>query len=274
MLKKPVSSGLCRCDGRIFGRKNDSDIDITDNEERVYLLYARKQNIYFINKVYTDMEMDCLIVELLERARRMTRVRTDNHPWHSMTDEELLRSSGLFLKNPVSKKEELTLAAILLFGKDNAIMSVLPQHKTEAVLRIVNIDRYDDRDVIVTNLIVSARNEILREIISNSLAHRDYASGFIVKFVIAENILFTENSNQAHGNGNLDITNFKPFPKNPSISNVFREIGLADEPGSGIRNTYKYTKLYSEGTPEFIEGDVFLTIIPLDKAATVKAGPR
>jgi len=26
---------------------------------------------------------------------------------------------------------------------------------------------------------------------------------------------------------------------------VFREIGLADELGSGMRNTYKYTQLYS-----------------------------
>lgn len=34
------------------------------------------------------------------------------------------------------------------------------------------------------------------------------------------------------------------FSKNPSISKVFREISLADELGSGMRNTYKYTKLY------------------------------
>ncbi|MEX0890216.1 MAG: hypothetical protein WDZ33_01630, partial [Balneolaceae bacterium] len=33
---------------------------------------------------------------------------------------------------------------------------------------------------------------------------------------------------------------------------------------SGIRNTYKYCGLYTPGTkPEFIEGDVFKTIIPI-----------
>ena len=41
------------------------------------------------------------------------------------------------------------------------------------------------------------------------------------------------------------MSTFEPFPKNPSISKVFREIGLADELGSGMRNTYKFTKLYS-----------------------------
>ena len=31
--------------------------------------------------------------------------------------------------------------AILLFGKDNSIMSVLPQHKTDAIFRVENKDR-------------------------------------------------------------------------------------------------------------------------------------
>ena len=65
---------------------------------------------------------------------------------------------------------------------------------------------------------------------------------------------------------------FEPFPKNPSISKVFREIGIADELGSGMRNTYKYTQLYSGATPIFEEGNIFRTIIPLKKIATQKVG--
>ena len=58
------------------------------------------------------------------------------------------------------------------------------------------------------------------------------------------------------------------------LADVFREIGLADELGRGMRNTYKYTKLYSGGVPEFEEGDMFITRIPLTVAATgVKVGP-
>ena len=65
---------------------------------------------------------------------------------------------------------------------------------------------------------------------------------------------------------------FEPFPKNPSISKVFREIGLADELGSGMRNTYKYTQLYSKEQPLFEEGDIFKTIIPLKRIATKRVG--
>ncbi len=51
-------------------------------------------------------------------------------------------------------------------------------------------------------------------------------------------------------------------------------MSLADELGSGMRNTYKYIKLYSGGMPEFIEGEVFKTIIPLSSAATSMIGPE
>ena len=70
-----------------------------------------------------------------------------------------------------------------------------------------------------------------------------------------------------------NLTTIEPFPKNPPISKVFREIGLADELGSGMRNTYKYTKMYSGGEPQFVEGDVFRITIPLAEVATATVGP-
>ena len=223
--------------------------------------------------------------------------RNKNHVWGNMSNEELLRSANLILTDPETKREGITLAAILLFGKDNSIMSVLPQHKTDAIFRVENKDRYDDRDVVITNLIdsydrliefgqkhlndlfvldgivnVNARDRILREIVSNTLAHRDFSSGFPAKMIIDDEKITVENINLAHGMGALDLQKFEPFPKNPTISKVFREIGLADELGSGMRNTYKYTQLYSGQNPLFEEGDIFRTIIPLKKIATQKVG--
>ena len=119
---------------------------------------------------------------------------------------------------------------------------------------------------------VNARDRILREIVSNTLAHRDYSSGYPAKMIIDDEKITVENSNLAHGMGALDLQKFEPFPKNPAISKVFREIGLADELGSGMRNTYKYTQLYSGQNPLFEEGDIFRTIIPLKKIATQKVG--
>lgn len=63
--------------------------------------------------------------------------------------------------------------------------------------------------------------------------------------------------------GEIDPSNFSPYPKNPILAKFFSEIGWAEELGSGIRNTYKYCKFYSGADPVFIEDDVFKTIIPL-----------
>ena len=49
------------------------------------------------------------------------------------------------------------------------------------------------------------------------------------------------------------------------IANFFRNIGYADQLGSGVRNLFKYSRLYSGEDPEFIEGDIFKIIVPLNE---------
>ena len=147
----PVGTQVCRHNGKIFDRSHEADLDITNNSDAVYRLYARKQDRYYVNKI-TEFEMSDLRVDLIDRARKMSRIRNMNHPWLTMGDEGLLRSAGLILKHDEKHREGITLAAILLFGKDITIMSALPQHKTDAIFRVENVDRYDDRDVIITNL--------------------------------------------------------------------------------------------------------------------------
>ena len=77
---------------------------------------------------------------------------------------------------------------------------------------------------------------------------------------------------KANGFGVLNPKTFTPMSKNPAITKVFREIGLADELGSGMRNSYKYSALYSGQAPVFTEGDVFRITVPLPEAALVRFG--
>ena len=58
--------------------------------------------------------------------RQIVRVDNAEHPWISMSNEEVLRSGQMIAVDPETGKEGLTLAAILLFGKRNTIASVLP----------------------------------------------------------------------------------------------------------------------------------------------------
>ncbi len=152
-IRVPEGTQLRRLNGRIMDRTHEGDIDITDNAELVYKMYARKQSTFFVNKVYPNLGLEFLDFDVICRAKKMAVSRVDNHVWTNMSEEEILRSSGLILTDPDTGKEGITLAAILLFGKDSTIMSVLPQYKTDAIFRIKDMDRYDDREVIITNLV-------------------------------------------------------------------------------------------------------------------------
>ncbi len=291
-LSVPPSSQVHRCNSKIYDRNEDGDFDITNNQTLVTQLYIRKQSHYSENTIYPYAELADLNPSLLERTRKLAGVQHTNHPWLIMNDEELLKSAQLWQRDYQRDQYGLTLAAILMFGKDSTILSVLPHHRTDAILRRDDIDRYDDRDDIRTNLLdshirllafgekhlkdpfylegeqrVSLRSHILREIVGNLLIHREYSHAFPAKLVIEGERLFTENSNRPHGHGPIDPKLFSPFPKNPVIARIFKEIGLADELGSGVRKLYKYGKAYGGFDPELVEDDIFRIILPFSEGA-------
>ncbi|MDR0820275.1 MAG: hypothetical protein LBN19_01960 [Endomicrobium sp.] len=70
-----------------------------------------------------------------------------------MTDMELLRTSALYQKDPMTGEEGFTLAGILLFGKDEIIAAAVPAFRIDLIKRVDNYDRYDDRLDLRTNLI-------------------------------------------------------------------------------------------------------------------------
>jgi ATP-dependent DNA helicase RecG len=199
---------------------------------------------------------------------------------------ELLKSAQLYQTNKETGKSGITLAGILLLGKDETILSAVSHHRTDLILRKVDLDRYDDRDLVCTNLIesyerimafiakhlpdpfylegdmrISIRDAIFREVASNILIHREYLNAFPAKLIIERGRVRTENSNRPHGFGLIDASNFTPFPKNPIIGRFFREIGRADELGSGVRKLMKYGNKYGAQNPELLEGDIFRIII-------------
>ena len=129
-----------------------------------------------------------------------------------------------------------------------------------------------DKFCLIDNVNTSIRGIIAREVIGNILVHRDYSSAFPAKVIIEKDWLKTENWCIPRRHGNIMSDEFTPYPKNPLIQQFFANIGRTDTIGSGVRNLYKYTPIYSDGgKPELIEDDVFRITIPLDKMAADEA---
>ena len=284
----PPSSEVHSYKKVIYDRVDDADVKVTATGQ-IAAMYIRKQNIFTERKIYPYAKDEDLRFDLLPRIRQMATNKNQDHPWKNMTDLDLLQSAGLIDEDVETGKRGYNLAAIMLLGRDDIILSVNSVYRTDALLRKVNLDRYDDRMIVQTNLIesyylllqfaekhlwdkfylegdisVSLRSIIAREMLVNTLIHREFTSAHYARFIIEKDKMFTENANRAVTGDFITPDNLVPNPKNPIIAAFFRNIGLADELGSGVRKLYRYVPLYSGKAPELIDGDVFRIIVPLD----------
>ena len=214
-------------------------------------------------KVYPLVTMADLRLDLLPIVRNLAHSAHVEHPWMKMSDEELVRSAGFITRDIESGKEGVNVAGILCLGKDDIIRAALPAYKTDAYTRRENVNRYDDRVIVTTNLLesydqlfafgqkhlddkfylerdqrVSIRDKILREILGNLLIHREYSSSMSGRFIIERDRIIADNANRTVNPGRITPENLKPVSKNPIIAAFFRGIGRADELGSGVRNLY------------------------------------
>jgi len=281
-------SEVYRYKGVIHDRTNSSDVKVT-SISAITLMYNRKQNIFTERKVFPNIKDDDMRFDLFPKIRKMILGKYPDHPWKDMTDKEIIQSAGLYSEDPETGKQGYNLAAILLLGKDSTIKRTCPTHRTDVLLRKYNVDRYDDRLIVETNLIesyplmlgfaekhlldkfylekdqnISLRGIIAREMLINSLMHREFTSTYFAKFVIEKDRMFTENANRAAGAGPITPDSLEPISKNPIIAAFFRNIGYADELGSGTRKLHRYVKLYSGKDPLMMEGDFFKIIVPLN----------
>lgn len=294
-LYVPVSSQVHRCDGKVYDRSADGDYEVR-SDEQIKNIYSRKSAYYSESTIYPYLQEKHFVPGIVDRARSLMKLQRDRHPWTDLSDAEFFTASGLWRADMASGLKGFTLAALLLFGREEHIISAVPHYKTDALLRKVDLDRYDDRITLRCNLIdaydalmnfvakhlpdpfylegtqrISLRDRIFREIVVNFLIHREYMNAHPATLIIYKDRLETKNANKPHTYGPLHPGNFEPFPKNPNIAKVFSQLGMAEELGTGIRKVYKYIKAYSGSDKvEFSEEDLFVVKVPLLDSADGK----
>jgi ATP-dependent DNA helicase RecG len=277
----PESSQVHRYKGKIYDRVGDADNDITNNHYLINNIYLRKNREFTENEVLPFLDVADLNGDTFRKARQLAGVLNNSHPWLTMNESEILHACGLWRKDNQTGKEGYTLAAALLFGKENTVLSCCPAYKTDAIYRNTTYERflhplstdpdvrYDDRDDIRVNLIeayqrlitfinrnlpdkfhldgiqrIDLRDKIFREIAANCLIHREFAHSFPAKFLIFSDRVITENWTKPAGQNPVTLDNLETHPKNPMIALVFKELGWVEELGSGRKNIRKYAPYY------------------------------
>lgn len=284
----PQSSQVHRSGGIVFDRGHEGDFRVLDDTS-ISQLYARKSGYYTEARIFPFLGASAFKPGLLDRARTLIRSYRPDHPWLALEDRELLRSAGLYKTDFLTGEQGYTLAAALLLGRDEVIQDILPHFRIDALVRRHDLDRYDDRLDIRTNLLdaydqlmafvakhlpdtfylegaqrVSLREKIFREVVANLLVHREYTNATPARFIIYADRVEVENANKPISHGPINPERFSPFPKNPNIAKFFVQLGRVEELGSGVRNVTRYLKSYRPGaSAEFVEEDVFRTTVPV-----------
>jgi ATP-dependent DNA helicase RecG len=294
-IQIPASSQLHKSANAVYDRSADGDF-VVKQPQQIAEIYNRKRTHYTEGFIYPKIRFTDFKQDLFPKVRNLIKSNVANHPWLALTDIQMLEKAGLWKRDYQSGKEGYTLAAVLLFGKDKVIQQILPHYKTDAILRVKNINRYDDREYIQTNLIESyeklmdfvakhlpdkfykeenqrksLRTDIFHEVAANILVHREYTNAQPATFVIHPGRVETENANNPNGHGPIILGKFTPFPKNPTIAKFFIQLGLVEELGSGFLNVNRFVKEYGgKGSPQFIEGNTFKMVIPINETMMAK----
>ncbi|MDR2533289.1 MAG: putative DNA binding domain-containing protein [Tannerellaceae bacterium] len=280
----PASLDVHRFKGKVYDRMGTETTDITYNYHLVENLYLRKRNESSENVVCPFLKVSELDEITFIAMRKAIAAVNPGHPWLSLSNEAILHKEGFYRKDPVSGKDGFTLAAVLLFGKEFAIQNYSPvNYRIEAVYRNITYrqfsqplsdypeSRYDDRDIIFSNLIealprlkkfvqrnlperliskdgrmIDVREKLFDEILSNFLIHKEYTYKYPSRLLIFADRVITENGSRLDPNGGRSLETLEPAEKNPLVAQVFRDMGWTGAPGSGRTTILKYAPCYDK----------------------------
>lgn len=282
----PVSSQVHRLNqNKIMDRNStDGDIEITNNTHAVHEMYVRKDSRFTENQIYPYLNLEDFREDLIDRVRKGATNARPNNRYSELNDLEMIKSLGMYRKDVATREEGFTLAAVLCFGKDETIASIINYWRVDVLERIDDRDRYDSRLNLQTNLIdtyydvmefiqnqkslsekflikgterVNARNILFRELIVNMLVHREFSNTFVSTVSIYSEKIEVTNANKPINPGIITTPIISPWPKNPTIAKVFNYLGIIDELGSGIGKIFEYSKLYFNHEPVLKNEELF-----------------
>lgn len=254
--------------GNTYKRNHEGDYRCTDDEVKRMLADSstelKRDNLILEN--YTLDDLDAQSIRQFRQLFSSTRI---GHPWLVLEDIELLKKLGAYRKDRKTQQEGVTLAGLLMFGKDEsikeqeALTDYFPdfRERLSADEKIRWTDRIYPDGSWECNLLQfylkvwpklsstlpkpfridkdervdeSATHIALREAFVNALVHTDYSlSGNIIIELDTEKFIFSNP-------GTLLVSLEQYYAggvsecRNPSLQQMFMMIGRAEKAGSGV----------------------------------------
>jgi ATP-dependent DNA helicase RecG len=226
---------------------------------------------------------DLDLVEIARARNLLMRNRADSGLL-GLSDSDLLVALGAV------RNGQVTHAGLLLFGREERLREVCPQHQVHYVYQVTGtqVSRNDSYQAGLLNVLerfeqifTSPANpeqelavglfrlripaypvEVVREAVLNAVTHRDYLdSGEVLVRHMAEQIAITSPGGFIAGITPHNILRHEPVSRNRTLAEAFEKLRLVERAGIGRRRIFETMLAYGKRIPEYeADGRVTLRI--------------
>lgn len=269
--------------------------DLLPMDEQTYLSIIQEQEPDFSEQIcevatINDLDPDAIRIMKEQYARKQ-----NNPTFMSVSDEQALSDLRLISGGMV------TNAAVLLVGKETSLNRIFPQAKVMLEYRNTeNQINFDSRVqfgqpffILIDKLweTINLRNgslpiregayifdiqffnkDVVRELINNAFAHRDYRKGSEIVIKQYPATLIVTNAGGFPNGVNLDNLLTTPStPRNRLLADVLSKTGIVERSGQGIDKIFLYTLSEGKPLPDYSHSDNFSVTAILSAAVKDKA---
>lgn len=249
-----------------FKRNYEGDYRCTEPEVRRMLRDASDEPLDA--QVLEGFDASDLDAESLVAFRNRFSSRTPDHPFLAQDGQVFLESLGAWRHDRVHKIEGLTLAGILMFGRERSLLDALPRYHLDyreqlsadpevrwtyrltvdgtwapnlfnfyyrVMPRLVDgIDTPFRMDRHATRLDETHVHEALREALVNTLVHADHQSSLSITVIKQVDAFIFRNPGLLRVPRDQLLQGLSD-PRNPNLLKMFQLLGLGERAGSGFQ---------------------------------------
>ena len=245
--------------------KRNGEGDFRCRMPEIALMFRDQSEVSYDTTILEDTTFEDIDIDTLREFRNSMVSVSPDHPWKKTTDEDLLFKIGGMAKK--GNQMRLTLAGLLMFGKEYRIYSAVPNYKLDYqeyrnggkiwTYRLVTGDGtwngnifnfYNnvigrltidyDKPLIIGSDMVRVEDtddrKAVRECLLNALIHADYLGNLTVKVVKTKDAITISNSGSFRIPLQIAKEGGVSDPRNRTIAKMFSMVGLVERAGAGI----------------------------------------
>ena len=250
-------------------------------DDKTYISIIQEQEPDFSEQYCEEASIDDLDPNAISILKEKYALKQKNPSFNSLSDRQAL--SDLHLING----EKVTNAAVLLVGKETFLNKVFPQAKvmleyrgTEAQINFDNRIPFGQPFFLLIDKLwetINLRNgsfpvregsyifdipffneDVIREIVNNAFAHRDYRRNSEIVIKQYPHKLAIQNAGGFPQGVNLDnLLTVPSTPRNRLLADVLSKTGVVERSGQGMDKIFLYTLSEGKPAPDYSHSDDF-----------------